>query len=154
MVEEVGPDVSQFKKGDEPEAQPVESWTGRCGSHRSVRSSKFCYTRWAFSSSRIEREAIMNTTHSSSLAAEVPAYAQLQHKMHDALLAQHPDWILPSGDCPTCDSYDARLAELLIVSLATERALAHRPKSLKLTNTTKIPTFFVRHDDQPARDPW
>jgi hypothetical protein len=91
----------------------------------------------------------MNTTHSSSLAAEVPAYAQLQRKMHDALLAQPPDWILPNGDCPTCDSYDARLAELLIVSLATERALAHRPKSLKLTNTTKLPTFSVSHGDHP-----
>jgi hypothetical protein len=56
----------------------------------------------------------MNTTHSASLAAEVPAYAQLQHEMHDALLAQHPDWILPNGDCPTCDSYDARFAELLM----------------------------------------
>jgi hypothetical protein len=63
--------------------------------------------------------------------------------MHDALRAQHPDWILPNGDCPTCDSYDARLTELLIVSLATERALAHRPNNLNLANTTKLPTFFV-----------
>jgi len=91
----------------------------------------------------------MNTTHSSSLAAEVPAYAQLQREVHDALLAQHPDWILANGDCPTCDSYDARFAKLLIVSLATERALAHRPKSLNLTNTTKLPTFFVSHGDHP-----
>ena len=59
----------------------------------------------------------MNMTHSSTLAAEVPAYAQLQRVMHDALLAQHPDWILPNGDCPTCDSYDARFAELLIQTL-------------------------------------
>lgn len=64
----------------------------------------------------------MNTTHSSSLAAEVPAYAQLQREVHDALRAQHPDWILPNGDCPTCDAYDKRFAELLTVSLATERA--------------------------------
>ena len=71
----------------------------------------------------------MNTTHSSSLAAEVPAYAQLQRKMHDALLAQHPDWILPNGDCPTCDSYDARFAELLIQTLPT------RPRRPKQCNT-------------------
>jgi hypothetical protein len=113
----------------------------------------------------------MNTTH--SLAAEVPAYAQLQREMHDprkarpagtqfpgtgwiaqlvhtvcsvvaprcdrtgcrqrrsgdALLAQHPEWILPNGDCPTCDSYDARLAELLNVSLAPERAYEHNKAS-------------------------
>jgi hypothetical protein len=85
----------------------------------------------------------MNTTHSSSRAAAGPAYAQLQREMHDALRAQHPDWILPNGDCPTCDSYDARFTELLIVSLATERALAHRPNNPNLANTTKLPTFFV-----------
>ena len=68
---------------------------------------------------------------------------RLHREMHDALRAQHRDWILPNGDCPTCDSYDARFTELLIVSLATERALAHRPNNLNLANTTKLPTFFV-----------
>ena len=24
---------------------------------------------------------------------------RLQREMHDALRAQHPDWILPNGDC-------------------------------------------------------
>ena len=38
-----------------------------------------------------------------------------------------------------------RFTELLIVSLATERALAHRPNNLNLANTTKLPTFFVSH---------
>ena len=46
-------------------------------------------------------------------------YADLQREIHDALLAQHPDWILPNGDSPTCDSYDARFAELLIQSVPT-----------------------------------
>jgi hypothetical protein len=67
----------------------------------------------------------MNTTRSSIPVAEVPAYTELQREIHDALRAQHPEWILPNGDCPTCDSYDARFAELLIALLATERALAH-----------------------------
>ena len=88
----------------------------------------------------------MNTTHSSSLAAEVPAYAQLQHEMRDALRAQHPDWILPNGDCPTCDSYDGRFAELLIVSLATERAYKH-DKASKLRRPWPSPA----HDlDDPG----
>jgi hypothetical protein len=26
---------------------------------------------------------------------------------------QHPDWVESNGDCPTCDSYESRLAELL-----------------------------------------
>ena len=71
----------------------------------------------------------MNTTHSSSFAVEVPAYAQLQREIHDALLAQHPGWILPTGECPTCDSYDARFAELLIQTLPT------RPRGPKQCNT-------------------
>jgi len=92
----------------------------------------------------------MNTIHSSSLAAEVPAYAQLQREMHDALRAQHSDWILPNGDCPICDSYDARFAKLLIVSLATEHALAHRPNNLNLANTTKLSNILR----EPCGKPW
>ena len=41
---------------------------------------------------------------------------QLQHEIHDALRAQHPDWVGPDGDCPTCESYELRLAELLRLS--------------------------------------
>ena len=70
----------------------------------------------------------MHATHSSTLAAEVPAYAQLQREIHDALLAQNPDWILPNGECPTCDSYDARFTRLLIQTLST------RTRELKRSN--------------------
>jgi hypothetical protein len=38
---------------------------------------------------------------------------KLQQEIHDALRAQHPDWIEPDGDCPTCKSYESRLAKLL-----------------------------------------
>jgi hypothetical protein len=41
---------------------------------------------------------------------------QLQNEIHDALRVQHPDWIEPDGDCPTCESYESRLAELLGLS--------------------------------------
>jgi hypothetical protein len=67
----------------------------------------------------------MNTTRSSILVAEVPGYTELQREMHDALRAQHPEWIEADGNSPTCDSYESRLAELLIVSLAIERAFEH-----------------------------
>ena len=70
----------------------------------------------------------MIASHSSSFS-EVPAYAQLGREIHDALRAQHPDWILPNGDCPTCDSYDARFAKLLIQTLPTA------PRGLKQGNT-------------------
>jgi hypothetical protein len=37
----------------------------------------------------------------------------LQHQIHDDLRVQHPEWIQANGDCPMCDFYEARLAELL-----------------------------------------
>jgi hypothetical protein len=67
----------------------------------------------------------MNTTSSPDIVAEVPAYAELQRQMHDALLLQHPEWIERNGDCPKCDDYDRRLAELLGLSVAMKRAHAH-----------------------------
>jgi hypothetical protein len=53
----------------------------------------------------------MNTPASSS--GEIRSYVQLQHQIHDALREQHPEWIEQNGDCPTCESYESRLAELL-----------------------------------------
>ncbi len=45
---------------------------------------------------------------------------QLQQEIHDALRVQHPDWVEPDGDCPTCESYESRLAELLGLSSPRE----------------------------------
>jgi len=73
----------------------------------------------------------MIASHSSSFS-EVPAYTQLRREMHDALLAQHPEWVLPNGDCPTCDSYDARFAEQLI------QTLTRGPRRLKQRNTHRF----------------
>jgi hypothetical protein len=44
---------------------------------------------------------------------EIHSYSELQQQIHQDLRVQHPDWIEPNGDCPTCDSYELRLAELL-----------------------------------------
>ena len=41
------------------------------------------------------------------------SYSELQRQIHEDLRVQHPDWVEPNGDCPTCDSYESRLAELL-----------------------------------------
>jgi hypothetical protein len=64
----------------------------------------------------------MNTTHSSILVAEVPGYAELQREMHDALRAQHPEWIEADGKSPTCDYYESRFAELLVSHRTHARA--------------------------------
>lgn len=74
----------------------------------------------------------------------IPAYAHLQREMHDALLAQHPDWILPNGDSPTCDSYDARLAELLTQTLPTTS------RGLKQTNSQQFQYEFPYPDPSRA----
>ena len=64
----------------------------------------------------------MNTTRSSILVAEVPGYAELQREMHDALRAQHPEWIEADGKSPRCDYYESLFAELLVSHRTHARA--------------------------------
>ena len=59
----------------------------------------------------------MNATALPNLPVEVAPYLALQREMHDALLRQHPEWMERDGNCPTCDDYDRRFAELLGLSL-------------------------------------
>ena len=63
----------------------------------------------------------MNATSLPALPVEAAAYGQLQREMHDALLRQHPEWMEGDGNCPKCDDYDRRFAELLNLSLAFNR---------------------------------
>jgi len=44
---------------------------------------------------------------------EIHSYTALQRQIHEALRAQHPEWVEPNGDSPICDSYEQRLSELL-----------------------------------------
>jgi hypothetical protein len=46
---------------------------------------------------------------------QIRSYAELQKQLHNDLLAQHPEWIGPDGNCPTCDEYDRRLAETISI---------------------------------------
>ena len=41
------------------------------------------------------------------------SFKLLQHQIHDDLRTQHPEWIEPNGECPICDFYEERLAQLL-----------------------------------------
>jgi hypothetical protein len=66
----------------------------------------------------------MNTPASNS--GEIRSYVQLQHQIHDALREQHPEWIEQNGDCPTCESYESRFAELLNLFQSNERKSAAR----------------------------
>ena len=51
---------------------------------------------------------------------EIRSYVELQRQIHDALRVEHPEWVKPNGDCPTCESYESRLAELLGLSSAEQ----------------------------------
>ena len=53
---------------------------------------------------------------------EIHSYTELQHQIHDDLRVQHPEWVEPNGECPTCDSYELRLAELLGLTQASNAA--------------------------------
>jgi hypothetical protein len=54
---------------------------------------------------------------------EVHSYIQLHQQIHHALRVQHPEWAEPNGACPTCASYESRLAELLGLSHRTKNAI-------------------------------
>lgn len=47
------------------------------------------------------------------MSDQIHSYRELQEQIHNDLRRQHPDWVESNGDCPTCDSYESRLAELL-----------------------------------------
>jgi hypothetical protein len=66
----------------------------------------------------------MKVNESPTAPDQVPSYVELQRQIHDALRVEHPEWVEPNGDCPTCESYESRLAELLGVSPPNEHRSA------------------------------
>jgi len=55
---------------------------------------------------------------------EIHSYTELQRQIHEDLRVQHPEWVEPNGECPTCNSYELRLAQLLGL---TQRAKLMQP---------------------------
>ena len=47
------------------------------------------------------------------MSDDLRAACELQKEVNEALRARHPEWIDENGDCPTCESYQQRLAEIL-----------------------------------------
>jgi hypothetical protein len=60
------------------------------------------------------------------MSDQIHSYRELQEQIHNDLRRQHPDWVEPNGDSPTCDSYERRLAELL--------GLTQRPVAVRTVN--------------------
>jgi hypothetical protein len=59
------------------------------------------------------------STESIAMAHELHTYADLLEQIHNDLRIQHPEWIQQDGQSPTCDSYEARLMELLDTATGT-----------------------------------
>jgi hypothetical protein len=55
-------------------------------------------------------------TKPSAVSHQIHTYTELRHQIHDDLRLQHPEWVQPNGESPTCDSYESRLMELLGIS--------------------------------------
>jgi hypothetical protein len=57
--------------------------------------------------------AVRSRTRALDASRQIHSYAELQKKLHEDLLAQHPEWIGPDGNCPKCEEYDRMLAETI-----------------------------------------
>ena len=55
-----------------------------------------------------------------AMARKLDTYLGLLQQIRNDLQLQHPEWIQPNGQCPMCDSYEARLIELLQASKSGE----------------------------------
>ena len=61
---------------------------------------------------------------------QIHSYSELRQQIHEDLRIQHPEWVEPNGDCPTCDSYESRLAELLGISQRSNAVRMGKSSSL------------------------
>ena len=59
------------------------------------------------------RAMVESFSKSIAVSHEIHTYAELRQQIHDDLRVQHPEWVHPNGECPICDSYEARLMEEL-----------------------------------------
>ena len=55
----------------------------------------------------------VNLTKPKAVPHQIHTYTELLQQIHDDLRIQHPEWIQQNGESPLCDSYEARLMELL-----------------------------------------
>ena len=55
----------------------------------------------------------VNLTKPIAVPHQIHTYTELLQQIHGDLRIQHPEWVQPNGESPMCDSYQARLTELL-----------------------------------------
>jgi hypothetical protein len=57
-----------------------------------------------------------SVTKPTAVPHQIHTYAELRQQIHHDLRIQHPEWVQPNGESPICDSYEARLMELLLAA--------------------------------------
>jgi len=62
---------------------------------------------------RSPRAPVEHITNPIAGSHQIHTYSELRQQIHHDLRIQHPEWVEPNGESPTCDSYEARLMELL-----------------------------------------
>ena len=66
-----------------------------------------------------------------AMSHQIHTYTELRQQIHDDLRIQHPEWVQSNGESPMCDSYEARLMELLdtFTRRGSDESIAapHRP---------------------------
>jgi hypothetical protein len=55
----------------------------------------------------------VNLTKPMAVPHQIHTYTELLQQIHGDLRIQHPEWVQPNGESPTCDFYEARLMEEL-----------------------------------------
>jgi len=68
------------------------------------------------------------------MAHKIDTYADLLRQIRNDLRLQHPEWIEPNGQSPICDSYEARLIELLSIPAESNN---------DIVGLSDIPTLLV-----------
>jgi hypothetical protein len=72
------------------------------------------------------------------MSHQIHTYPELRQQIHHDLRIQHPEWVQPNGESPMCDSYEARLMELLLDTLAqrgSNESIAPPHRALEQTVT-------------------
>jgi len=82
-------------------------------------------------------EPTIEPTKPTAAYHQIHTYTELRQQIHEDLRSQHPEWIQPNGESPMCDSYEARLMELLDL-LTRRKSSESLEQGLNRTDTVAV----------------
>jgi hypothetical protein len=106
--------ISRFNRSPEsPEARPLLKASREDG-------SSFRADLGAVNPNERSFMKFVSLTKPMAVSPQIQTYTELLQQIHRDLRIQHPEWVQPNGESPMCDSYEARLMELLDPLTRTE----------------------------------